>query len=258
MTQVEGTVTTPPKGMPEKMLNELFHGPLEEFTAARNELAKSLRSDGETEAADWVKSLKKPSRAAWLVNQLAERKPVEVGRLLEAGRELRAAQEDMLSGSADRDKLRESASAEQRAIDSLLATAEALGREHSVGAQILTRVEDTLRAASADPDVAEAIEKGRLEKEQRAAGIGLVGPATAKPPARRRKKGERQSEERRVREQRAKRRKEAEGKLAAAEKKLERERSKLEAAREKVEESEQSVHDAELEAHAARRAVEEI
>lgn len=249
---------SPPKGVSDEELNRLFHGPLEEFTPARNDLAKSLRSDGETEAADWVKGLKKPSRAAWLVNQLAVRKPKEVARLLGAGRELRAAQEDMLSGSADREKLREAAGAEQEAIDSLLATGEALGREHGVGSQILTRVEDTLRAASADPEVADAIEQGRLEKEQRAAGIGLVGAATAKPPARGRKKDEREAEQRRARQQQAKRRKEAERKLAQAEKRLERERARLERSREAVSEAEQSVHEAERDAHAARRAVDEI
>jgi hypothetical protein len=255
---VEGTVESPPKGVPKKKLDELYHGPLDQFTAARNELAKSLPSDGDAEAADWVKALKKPSRAAWLVNQLAVRKAKDVTRLLKAGERLRAAQEEMLSGSADRAKLREAASAEQEAVDSLLGTAEAIGREHGVGAQILTKVEDTLRAASADPEVAEAIERGRLVREQRASGIGLVGAATAKAPARGRKKDEREAADRRAREQQAKHRKEAERKLATAEKKLERERAKLEAAREKAEEAEASVHDAELDAHAARRALDEI
>src|SRR5215207_6847504 len=139
-------------------------------------------SDGETEAADWVKGLTKPSRAAWLVNQLSVRKSDEIAELLEAGRELRAAQEEMLAGSADRDKLREAARGEQRTVDSLLRTAEALGREHSVGQQILTKVGETLQAASSDPEVAEAIELGRLTREQRAAGVGLVGPATPTKP----------------------------------------------------------------------------
>lgn len=255
---MEGTVSNPPKGVPEKELDGLYHGRLEEFTSGRNELAKSLRSDGAGEAANWVKELKKPSRAAWLVNQLSVRKPKEVGQLLSVGRELRAAQEDMLSGSADRDKLREAAGAEQETIESLLATAEAIGREHAVGTQMLTKVEDTLRAASTDPEVAEAIEKGRLVREQRASGIGLVGALATTPPPRGRKKGDRQAAERRERQQQAKRRKEAERKLAAVEKKLKREQAKLETAREKVEEAERSVHDAELDAHAARRAVEEI
>jgi hypothetical protein len=256
MGQVEGTVESPPKGVPEKKLDELFHGPLEEFTSSRNELAKSLRSDGNAEAADWVKGLHKPSRAAWLANQLAVRKPKDVAGLLKVGKQLRAAQEDMLSGSADRTKLREAGSAEQKAVDSLLETAEAIGREHGVGSQILTRVEETLRAASSDPEVAEAIEKGRLVREQRASGIGMVGSVTPRAPAKGGEKDE--TAERRTRQQQAKRRKQAEGNLAAAEKKLKREQGKLGTAQEKVEEAEKSVHDAELDAHAARRALDEI
>jgi hypothetical protein len=255
---VDGTVTNRPQGVPDEGLNELFHGPLEEFTGARNELAKSLRSDGDAEAADWVKGLKKPSRAAWLVNQLAVRKPKEVRKLLEVGEELRAAQEEMLAGSTDPKMLREVAGREREAVDSLVKTAEAIGREHGVGSQILDRVGETLQAATSDPEIAEAIEKGTLVREQRASGIGLVGTATPKAPARGRKKDEREAAQRRERQQQAKRRKEAERKLAAAEKRLEREQAKLERARESVEEAEQRVHDAELDAHAARRALEEI
>lgn len=253
----EDVVIDPPKAVPEDALDRLFHGPLEEFTSARNELAKSLRSDGEAEAADWVKSLRKPSRGAWLVNQLATRKADQVRGLLEVGEELRAAQEEMLAGATDREKLRETARREQEAVDSLLRTADAIGREHGVGAQILTRVGETLQAAAADPELAEAIRRGRVTKEQRAASIGLVRPASAPAPAR---KGKREdaAAERRARQQQAKRRKEAERKLDTAERKLERERAKLERAREAVEEAEQRVHSAELDANAARRALDDI
>ena len=252
------TATDPPKNVDGADLDRLFHGPLEEFTPARNELAKSLRSDGDAAAADWVKGLAKPSRAAWLVNQLAGRKPKEVRRLLAAGERLRAAQEEMLAGATDREALREAAREEQRAIDSLVKTAEAIGREHQVGPQILTRVGETLQAASSDPDVAEAIRAGRLPREQRAASIGLVGPATPAAPARKRGGKDRGASERRERQQRAKRRQAAERKLAAAEKRRERERAAIERARESVEEGERKVHAAELDANAARRAVDEI
>jgi hypothetical protein len=255
----EDVVIDPPKAVPEDALDRLFHGPLEEFTSARNELAKSLRSDGEAEAADWVKSLRKPSRGAWLVNQLATRKADQVRGLLEVGEELRAAQEEMLAGATDRDKLREAARREQEAVDSLLRTADAIGREHGVGAQILTRVGETLQAASSDPEVAEAIEAGRLIREQRAASVGLIGPAAPAAPkgktARAKGKEER---ERRTRQQQAKRRKEAERKLATAERRLERERAQLERASEAVEQAESRVHEAELDANAARRALDEI
>jgi hypothetical protein len=257
LRMAEGVVIDPPKAVPEDALDRLFHGPLEEFTSARNELAKSLRSDGEAEAADWVKSLRKPSRGAWLVNRLATLKADEVRRLLEVGDELRAAQEEMLAGATDREKLREAARREQEAVDSLLRTADAIGREHGVGAQILTRVGETLQAAAGDPELAEAIRRGRVTREQRAASIGLVGPTSAPAPPRKGKGGD-AAAERRARQQQAKRRKEAERKLTTAARKLERERAKLERARDAVEEAEQRVHFAELDANAARRALDDI
>jgi len=255
---MSATAIDPPKAVPGEALDRLFGGPLEEFTAARNELAKSLRADGEAEAADWVKALQKPSRAAWLVDQLAVRKSKEVGELLEIGGRLRAAQEEMLAGATDREKLREAARREQEAIDSLLGTAEAIGREHGVGQQILTRVGETLQAASSDPEVAEAIRLGRLSREQRAASIGLVGPAAPAAPAKAGKGKDREATERRARQQQAKRRKDAERKLAAAEKRLDRDQRALERARDAVEEAERKVHEAELDAHAARRELDEI
>jgi hypothetical protein len=245
-------------------IDALYRGPLEEFTSARNELAKSLRSEGDAAAAAEVRSLRKPSRAAWLVNQLAVRRQKEVGELLEVGEELRSAQEEMLAGSTDRDRLRDLGRREQQSIDSLLGSAEAIGCEHGVGEQILTRVRETLRAAAGDPEVAAAIRRGRLTREQRAAGIGLLGATSPAAPAKG-KKGEkgkkgkdREAAERRARQERAKRRKEAERRLGAAEKKLERERARLERARETVEDAERKLHDAELGASTARRELKEL
>jgi hypothetical protein len=246
----------PPKGVAAKALDELFGAPLEDFTAGRNELAKRLRSDGKGEAADWVKGLQKPSRAAWLVNQLSLRKADQVSELLDLGKDLRAAQEELMAGSPDRDKLREVAQREQRTIDSLTRAAGSIG--DGAGAQILTRVGETLQAAAGDPDVAEAIERGRLTREQRAASVGLIG--TAGPPARASRKAskDREATERRAHQQQAKARKAAERKLAAAEKKLERERAGLERARDAVEQAEGKVHGAELDVNAARRELDDL
>jgi hypothetical protein len=192
------------------------------------------------------------------VNQLVARKPKDVKSLLEIGARLRAAQEEMLAGATDRTKLRDAARSEQETIDSLLQTAEAIGREHGAGAQILTRVGETLQAAAGDPDVAEAIRVGRLSREHRAASIGVVRPATPAAPAKGRKAKDRQASERRARQQTAKRRQAAERELAAAEKRLERERTALERARDAAAEGERKVHEAELDVHAARRALDEI
>jgi hypothetical protein len=253
----ESPPTDPPSGVPEAKLDRLFHGPLEEFTPARNELAKSLRSGGKAEAAEWVKGLKKPTRAAWLVHQLAARKPKDVAKLLEVGAELRRGQEEMLAGSADREALRKAARREQETVDSLVRTAEAIGREHKIGSTILDRVTETLRAAAGDPEVARAIELGRLEREQRAVSIGLTG-AVAPSPRQKGKQAKDDAIERRARQEAARRRKAAEGKVAAAEKRLERERSAVDRARDALQERERRVKDAEHDLRGARRELDEI
>jgi hypothetical protein len=239
----------PPKAVPGDELDRLFHGALEEFTPSRNGLAKSLRADGEREAADWVKGLHKPTRAAWLVNQLSARKPKEVAELLKAGARLRRAQEQLLAGSADREQLRELAAGEQRAIDALMRTATAIGREHRVGSQALDRVAETLQAASSDPEVAVAIESGRLEREQRAVSLGLTGAAGPAPP--KQKASEDDAAERRARQEAARARKAAERKLATARKRVARERAAVKQAAEALSEREQRLREAERDEAAA-------
>jgi hypothetical protein len=55
--------------------DDLYALPLEEFTAARNELARSLKAAGDADEAARVKKLKKPPVSAWAVNQLARDDP---------------------------------------------------------------------------------------------------------------------------------------------------------------------------------------
>lgn len=257
-----GTAAGAPTGVSDEALDGLFHGPLEEFTPARNALAKELRGEGDGDAAAWVKQLKKPTRPAWLVNQLGVRKRDAVDELLALGERLRDLQQQMLAGSVDRDRLREAAQGEQRAIEELIRTAEAIGREHSVGAQVLDRVAETLQAASSDPEVAEAIAKGRLQREARATSLGLVGPATEAPKRGRGSKrgeasGDEAAAERRARQQAERRRRAAERKLAAAEKRLARARTAAEVARESLSEREVRVQEAEAELAEARLELEQ-
>jgi len=47
----------------------------EEFTAARNQLAKTLKDQGDAGASAAVKALRKPTLAAWLANQLVRANP---------------------------------------------------------------------------------------------------------------------------------------------------------------------------------------
>ena len=93
----------------EKELDSLYAAPLDEFVAERDALAKRLRADGDREAADRVKALRKPSAAVWAVNQLARRQQKDYRALLEAGDRLREAQEQVLGGESPA-KLQEAAS----------------------------------------------------------------------------------------------------------------------------------------------------
>src|SRR5919201_6293703 len=81
----------------EQELDELYGLPLDEFTAARNELSKRLKREGDERAED-VRRLAKPTVAVWTINQLARREPLAVRRLLAAGAALRKAQERALGG----------------------------------------------------------------------------------------------------------------------------------------------------------------
>ena len=177
----------------EDALDRLYGLPLDEFTAGRNELAKELRSRGEREAADEVRRLRKPSRAAWALNQVARGDPKAVRRLLDAGGALRGAQEAVMSGKGGADDLRDAAEDERAAAEPLLAQAgRVLGKGgRGPSAQLLERVRETLHAAAGDEDVARRLQSGRLVEDHRAIGLGAHAGAPAPKPRKGRADGER-------------------------------------------------------------------
>ena len=151
-----------------------------EFTSARDARAKELRKRGERDAADAVKELRKPTVAAWALNQLARGRPKDVERLLSAGDELRAAQEELLAGG-DRSAFQEAASMERELVAQLSADAATLASEagqRSGGLQ--EKLAGTLHAAALDEETAEELRAGRLTRERDAIG-GFGGVATAAP-----------------------------------------------------------------------------
>jgi hypothetical protein len=158
----------------EKELDRLYAAPLDEFVAERDALAKQLRSDGDREAADRIKALRKPSAAVWAVNQLARRQQKDYRALLKAGDKLRATQEKVLGGESS-EKLQEAAVAERELVDRLTekgrAVLEVAG--HSPTEAMIRRVSGTLHAAATRPDLRDAAENGRLEHEEETAGFGF-------------------------------------------------------------------------------------
>ncbi len=241
--KAQASPTKPPKGakVPEERVRSLYIGALESFTAERNKLAGEL--DGK--AAAWVKKLPKPSRAAWLANQLSARKPKQVEELLGAAEELRDLQ-GYLSDPDRRDDLREAARRQEKAIDTLVSTAQNLGREHKAGPQILERVGQTLQAAALDPEVGEALRRGLLVREEQRSGLGFgPGKATgARKGTTRRATG---AEKRREQEE-ARKRREQERKLKVARREVEKRAAAVEKARENLTEKERALQEAERDA----------
>ena len=148
--------------------SDLYGLPLDEFTKARDDLAKELRKGGKKEAADEVKELRKPSVSAWAINQLARRHPQEMKALVKAGDDLRKAQRGAVSGR-DPDKLREATRIHRDRLDDLTATAR---HELDAGGQTLQRVAQTLRAGSIDKQASKALVAGTLATDVEQAGFG--------------------------------------------------------------------------------------
>jgi hypothetical protein len=144
---------------------ELYRLPRDEFTGARNQLVKRLRDDDRTADAEHVKGLRKPTAAAWIVNQLGRQARGDLKRLLSAGKRMREARTTT--------KLRTASAAEREAITLLLARVEHVAGPQS--AATLERVRETLHAAAADTGIGELVSAGCLDKEQRL--VGFAGAA---------------------------------------------------------------------------------
>ena len=71
--------------MPATDPDDLYGLPLDRFTDERNALAKRLRQEGRRDEAAGVSKLRKPSLAAWAVNQLVRTQKREVSGLFKAG-----------------------------------------------------------------------------------------------------------------------------------------------------------------------------
>jgi hypothetical protein len=168
--------------------DDIYGLPLEEFTPARDALARDLRKAGKKEAADEVKALRKPSVSAWAVNQAARRRPQEVKRLVAAGTELRKAQRGVVGGG-DPAELREATRTHRELVEELTETARAvLAERGAVSQAVVTRVAQTLRGASVDKDAARALQAGTLVEDVEQAGFGpLLSAVPPRPRTRTRK-----------------------------------------------------------------------
>ena len=166
---------------PVEAIDRLYGLPLDEFTAERDELAARLRKEGDRDAAADVKRLRKPSVAAWALNQVQRNDPKQVQALIEAGKRLRDAQE-LLSGGG-RKPLDQAADDERRLVTELARHAErelvVAGR--SVSGAVHERLRDTLRAVATDDEAREALSAGRLLRDHTPPASGRCWARSPRP-----------------------------------------------------------------------------
>jgi hypothetical protein len=146
-------------------IDQLYQLPLDEFTAARNALAKE---SGGTAAAE-IRALQKPPVAAWAINQVYWRGRPAFHALTAAAAALRAAHTAAMTGKkAD---LRAAGKAHEDALEAVLKTAVEILRDAGQPATDATRqaIATTLRAlpASTDPP-------GRLTQVLQPSGFELL------------------------------------------------------------------------------------
>lgn len=166
--------------------DDLYALPLDRFVAERDELAKSVEDRDEGRR---IKALRKPSLAAWAVNQVSRAAPKDVRRLIELSDELRAAR-----GPA----LRQLARERNGVVAGLVDRARAILLEggHSDSATNVERVTNTLQAASVDPDAVDDLLAGRLAADMTPTGFASLPLAPVSdeeeedPAARRKAKAE--------------------------------------------------------------------
>lgn len=164
----------------ERELDSLYQQPLDRFTAARNELAKRLRADGQVEQAEQVKALRKPTVTVWLVNRLAREDELDVHRLLKAGETLTTTQAALARGQS-REGFLKAQQDEQRALERLTRAAHKLAAREGVGSSAVDRATQTLRAASLTDKGRQLLERGRLTEELEPPGFEALAGLTSAP-----------------------------------------------------------------------------
>jgi hypothetical protein len=152
--------------------DELYSGALEEFVERRSALAARAREAGDKQTAKQIVALRKPTRSAWVLNQLARTAPDAASQLADLGAEFRAAQES-LDGAA----IRELSVRRRKLIDALTRQAFAVAGQPTA-ASLAEEVTATLGAALADPQIAGQLRAGTLERAIRTDGLG---PADGAP-----------------------------------------------------------------------------
>ena len=161
-------------GLAHEAAAELYAGDPAEFIRRRGELAARARASGDAAAARAITGLRKPTRAAWVVNRLVRDDPGAAARLAELGAGLQQA-----GHALDGGKLRELSRQRRELIAAL--TRQALAGLPDAPGALQEEVAATLSAAVTDPQVAAELAAGALVRPVERAGFGFGPPAPDAP-----------------------------------------------------------------------------
>jgi predicted ribosome quality control (RQC) complex YloA/Tae2 family protein len=173
----------PGKDTLESAVDELYSIEPDGFTKRRDTLAAQARRDGDAVAAKAIAALRRPTKAAWVLNRLAREDPDTAYGLAELGKDLHKAQR-----SLDGARLRELTQQRRKLIDAASRKAFQLSGERDPSAALRNEVASTLEAALAHADTAEHFTAGTLVRSAEWSGFGDAVPtltAVPSPPAKR-------------------------------------------------------------------------
>jgi hypothetical protein len=134
---------------------ELFGGSREDFLATRTERVRQARAAGDRELARRINGLRKPTVAAWLVNQLVLRYPADAEALADVAAKLGAAHRE---GTGD--ELRAAGQDRRELLQRLdIRVRELAG---ATSADVAAQIDTTFQAALIDPAALREVLAGRL------------------------------------------------------------------------------------------------
>ena len=160
----------------DEATDQLYSSSLEDFVGERVRLVKELRAAGNPGDAGTLAKSRKPTVAAWVLNQLARRNRRDVDLLLDTGHRLReAAQASALAGG-DREAFARAQKAQGQMLRRLRGEAERLLEKKQGGssASVVNQVEQALRASAVSEAGREALARGRFVEPPRADGFDVV------------------------------------------------------------------------------------
>jgi hypothetical protein len=161
----------------DEVADELYGLPPGEFVGVRNARAKEARAAGDRDLAAAITALAKPTKVAWLANQLIRQRRDDVQPLLELGAGLREA-----TASLSGEDLRRLTKQQHQLVFALVQEARSLAGG-PVTQDVADGLDATLRAALADDELAEQLLAARLSDGLSFSGFGgTAGSAAVAAP----------------------------------------------------------------------------